>query len=91
MHAPLPVDSTDHMVRVCQPSWVLCPQSRDDCSHAAGHGLFYYYLDVGRAVSACWTDKIVPSAPGELSAKPEWQTFDADVDTRKCPCYNSML
>ena len=74
--------STDHVVRVCQPSWVLCPQTRDDCSHAAGHGLLYYYLDVGRAVSACWTDKLVLSAPGELSTYPGWQGFDTDTDTR---------
>ena len=27
-----------HTLKVCQPSWWLAPQSRDDCSHAAGHG-----------------------------------------------------
>jgi len=73
---------TDHAMRVCQPSWLLCPQSRDDCSHAAGHGFFYHYLDVGRAVSACWTDKLVEAAPGELSTHPGWQSFDTDADTR---------
>ena len=29
-----------HVMRVCKPSWWLAPQSRDDCSHAAGHGQF---------------------------------------------------
>ncbi|KAL1499595.1 hypothetical protein AB1Y20_011794 [Prymnesium parvum] len=64
----------DHVLRVCKPSWWLAPQSRDDCSHAAGHGFFYYFLDVGRAVSACWTDEIVDHTPG-----PE---LDRDTDTR---------
>ena len=40
----------NHVFKVCKPSWWLAPQSRDDCSHAAGHGYFYYYLDVGRAI-----------------------------------------
>ena len=54
----------DHVFRVCKPSWWLSPQSRDDCSHAAGHGFFYYFLDIGRAVSACWSDDIVLHTPG---------------------------
>eukprot|EP00966_Prymnesium_polylepis_P330368 7386024-Prymnesium_polylepis.2 len=31
--------AVSHVLRVCKPSWWLAPQSRDDCSHAAGHGL----------------------------------------------------
>jgi hypothetical protein len=30
-----------HVFKVCKPSWWLAPQSRDDCSHAAGHGFLY--------------------------------------------------
>ena len=63
-----------HVMRVCQSSWDLAPQTRDDCSHAAGHGFFYYYMDVGRAVSSCWTSKLVHYAPGI--------EYDQDVDTR---------
>jgi len=63
-----------HVMRVCQTSWHLAPQTRDDCSHAAGHGFFYYYMDVGRAVSSCWASSIVHYAPG-LDA-------DQDQDTR---------
>jgi len=55
--------AVNHVMRVCEPSWSLAPQSRDDCSHAAGHGFFYYYLDVGRAVSACWSDMIIDHTP----------------------------
>ena len=53
----------EHAMRVCEPSWTLAPQSRDDCAHAAGHGFFYHFLDIGRAVTACWTDKIVDHTP----------------------------
>lgn len=54
----------DRMLRVCEPAWYLSPQTRDDCAHAAGHGLFYYYLDIGRALLSCWTDQIIKHAPG---------------------------
>ena len=63
-----------HAMKVCKPAWWLSPQTRDDCSHAAGHGFFYYYLDIGRAVSACWTDLIVDFTPGDWA--------DSDMDTR---------
>jgi hypothetical protein len=53
-----------HVFKVCKPSWWLSPQSRDDCAHAAGHGFFYYFLEIGRAVSACWSDEIVLHTPG---------------------------
>ena len=53
-----------HVLKVCKPSWWLSPQSRDDCSHAAGHGYFYYFLDIGRAVTACWSDQLVLHTPG---------------------------
>ncbi|KAL1508522.1 hypothetical protein AB1Y20_004622 [Prymnesium parvum] len=52
-----------HVLRVCEPAWYLSPQTRDDCAHAAGHGLFYYYLDVGRALLTCWTDQIIAKTP----------------------------
>ena len=66
--------AVDHVMRVCKPSWWLAPQSRDDCSHAAGHGFFYYFLDIGRAASACWSDKIIDYTPG--------RELDRDADTR---------
>ena len=71
-----PDDETavNHVLSVCKPSWWLSPQTRDDCSHAAGHGYLYYYMDVGRAIKACWTDQIVLHTPG-----PE---EDADAYTR---------
>ena len=50
-------------MRVCGTTWEQAPQSRDDCSHAAGHGFFYYFFDIGRAVEACWTEDIVDHAP----------------------------
>ena len=53
----------EHAMRVCEPSWSLAPQSRDDCAHAAGHGFFYHFLDIGRAVTACWTDTMVDHTP----------------------------
>ena len=55
--------AAEHAMRVCEPSWTLAPQSRDDCAHAAGHGFFYHFLDIGRAVTACWTDNIVDHTP----------------------------
>lgn len=49
---------TDMFRDVCHDSWFLSVQSRDDCCHAAGHGFFYYYMDITRATKACWTDKM---------------------------------
>jgi len=62
------------LAQTCKPAWWLAPQTRDDCSHAAGHGFFYYYLDIGRAVGACWSDLIVDHTPGDWA--------DTDGDTR---------
>ena len=59
------------MLRVCEPAWHLSPQTRDDCAHATGHGLFYYFLDIGRALLGCWTDQIVAHTP---SAELDWDT-----------------
>ena len=59
------------MLRVCEPAWHLSPQTRDDCAHATGHGLFYYFLDIGRALMACWTDQIVAHTP---KAELDWDT-----------------
>ena len=62
-----------HVMRVCAPTWYLAAQTRDDCSHAAGHGFFYYFLDIGRAVSACWAEEIMAHTPQDyLSSKPWW-------------------
>lgn len=55
--------ATDHAMRVCAPAWYLAPQTRDDCAHAAGHGFFYHFFDIGKAISACWTDKMVDHTP----------------------------
>lgn len=61
----------DHVMKVCEPSWSLAPQSRDDCSHAAGHGFFYTFLDIGQAVQSCWSDKIVLHTPcGSMPPRP---------------------
>ena len=65
----------NHVMRVCEPAWFLAPQTRDDCAHAAGHGYFYYFLDIGRAVLACWTDQIVDHTPGI--------EYDQDTDPRQ--------
>ncbi|KAL1507404.1 hypothetical protein AB1Y20_008246 [Prymnesium parvum] len=73
-HALDPLRGAKHVFEVCAPSWWLAPQSRDDCAHAAGHALFYYFLDVGQAMEACWDDAIVDHTPG--------QKYDRDTDTR---------
>jgi hypothetical protein len=39
-----------HAMRVCGPMWGLSDQSIDDCAHAAGHGFFYYFFDIGRVL-----------------------------------------
>ena len=70
-----------HAFQVCKYSWWLSPQSRDDCAHAAGHGFFYYFLDIGRAVKACWSDQMLHTLPG-------WEpgtTFNCDYHPRECP------
>ena len=82
--------ATEHAMKVCAPAWWLAPQTRDDCAHAAGHGFFYYHLDIGRAVQSCWTDKIVDHTPcGSMPARPPdgagpdcryVATTDADAD-----------
>jgi len=58
-----------HMMRVCGPSWHLSAQSRDDCSHGVGHGMFYFFWDIGLAQRACWDDELVRGAPGWMTAK----------------------
>lgn len=50
--------------QVCKSFWWHAPQSRDDCSHAAGHGFFYYFMDIGPAILACTSDQIVNFTPG---------------------------
>ena len=58
-----------HIATVCGTTWELSPQSRDDCFHGAGHGLFYYYMDIGRAVKGCWHEAILATAPNWLTAQ----------------------
>ena len=70
--------ATEHAMRVCAPAWWLAPQTRDDCAHAAGHGFFYYHLDIGKAVQSCWTDKVADHTP-PLSIPPR-----ADVACLPC-------
>ena len=49
---------------VCEPTWWLSPQSMNDCAHAAGHGYFYYFFDIGKAVLACTDPTLASHAPG---------------------------
>ena len=35
----------------------------------AGHGLFYYHLDIGRAVRGCWHEAVLATAPDWLGAQ----------------------
>ena len=70
---PEAAPAIEHVMKVCKPTWWLAAQTRDDCSHAAGHGFFYYFLDVGRAVSACWSDTIMRHTPtGEWDPSKQW-------------------
>mmetsp|Transcript_56357 Transcript_56357/g.111874 ORF Transcript_56357/g.111874 Transcript_56357/m.111874 type:complete len:618 (-) Transcript_56357:1473-3326(-) len=66
--------AVDHAHTVCEPMWWVSPQSMNDCAHAAGHGYFYYFFDIGRAVLAC-TD------PGIVEHGPE-QKYSWDTDPR---------
>ena len=59
----------DHVMTACEPMWALRDQSIHDCAHAAGHGFFYYFQDIGSALKACWTDAIMQSARHWLSAE----------------------
>ena len=59
----------DHVMTACEPMWALRDQSIHDCAHAAGHGFFYYFQDIGSALKACWTDAIMQSARDWLSAE----------------------
>lgn len=78
------VTPVQHMLKVCAPTWWLAPQTRDDCAHAAGHGLFYYYMDIGRAVMSCWTDEIVDHTPCG-SFPPKIYLKEGQECTRKWP------
>jgi hypothetical protein len=48
----------------------------NDCAHAAGHGYFYYFFDVGKAVLACTDPTLSEHAPG-----PQY-SWDADTRMR---------
>ena len=54
----------DHTPQVCEPMWYLSPQSMNDCAHAAGHGYFYYFFDIGKAILACTDPSLRDHAPG---------------------------
>ena len=56
--------AVDHAHTICAPMWWLSPQTMNDCAHAAGHGYFYYFFDVGRAVLACTDPTLANHAPG---------------------------
>ena len=80
---PNAFEAEDHAMKVCAPAWWLAPQTRDDCAHAAGHGFFYFHLDIGKAMQSCWTDKIVDHTPcGSLPARPP---TGAGTDCRDLP------
>ena len=61
---PPPAVATLHAHQVCEPTWWVSPQSMNDCAHAAGHGYFYYFMDIGKAVLACTDPGIFEHAPG---------------------------
>lgn len=52
-----------HALRICGPSFGLAFQSRDDCAHGVGHGMFYYYWHIGLAQKACWSDELTNVVP----------------------------
>ena len=64
--------AVDHAHYVCEGTWWVSGQSMNDCAHAAGHGYFYYFFDIGKAVLACTDPGIRWHAPG-----PEYG-WDAD-------------
>jgi len=66
--------AVNHAHEVCRPMWDLAPQSMNDCAHAAGHGYFYYFFDIGEAVLACTDPRIVEHAPDPF--------FSMDFDTK---------
>jgi len=70
---------------VCEPMWYLSPQSMNDCAHAAGHGYFYYFFDIGKAILACTDPSLRDHAPG-----PE-EGWDADPKTYGWDGLNAMM
>ena len=58
---------------ICESTWYLTDigggQSHDDCAHAVGHGMFYYFMEIGLGAQGCWTDHVAAHTPGWLSAK----------------------
>ena len=70
---------------VCEPTWWLSPQSMNDCAHAAGHGYFYYFFDIGRAVLACTDASLRDHVPG-----PEYG-WDADAKSYGWDGINLMM
>jgi len=56
--------AVDHAHTVCEPMWWLSPQTMNDCAHAAGHGYFYYFFDIGKAILACTDPTLRAHTPG---------------------------
>eukprot|EP00966_Prymnesium_polylepis_P020361 468963-Prymnesium_polylepis.2 len=56
----------------------------NDCAHAAGHGYFYYFFDIGRSVLACTDPTLASHAPG-----PEF-SWDADAKSAGLDGINYM-
>ncbi|KAL1528477.1 hypothetical protein AB1Y20_009820 [Prymnesium parvum] len=71
--------AVNHAHHVCEPMWWLSPQSMNDCAHAAGHGYFYYFFDIGRAVLACTDPTIVRHAPDSALSR-DGDTKSAGMD-----------
>ena len=62
--SPSSATATLHAHQVCSPMWRLSPQTMNDCAHAAGHGYFYYFLDIGKAILACTDPSLRDHTPG---------------------------
>ena len=56
--------AVDHAHKICEPTWWVSPQSMNDCAHASGHGYFYYFMDIGKAILACTDPTLASHAPG---------------------------
>eukprot|EP00966_Prymnesium_polylepis_P214601 4969611-Prymnesium_polylepis.1 len=58
-----------HANQICKTTWYRAGQSHDDCAHAVGHGMFYYFMNIGRGAQGCWTDHTADDAPDWLTPK----------------------
>ena len=60
---------TAHAPHLRCPFVLQAGQSHDDCAHAVGHGMFYYFMEIGLGAQGCWTDHVAAHTPDWLSAK----------------------